>query len=55
MTNGVDLPKEFSEEAVLRAAYLKNKSLHASLKENITPHEKWSGNKPTVKPTRFFV
>jgi gag-polypeptide of LTR copia-type/Integrase core domain/GAG-pre-integrase domain/Zinc knuckle len=39
MTNGANLPKEFWGEAVLTAAYIKNRSPHAALEENATPEE----------------
>jgi hypothetical protein len=41
--------KEFWGEAVVAAAYLKNRSPCSSLSRQITPEEAWTGRKPTVK------
>ena len=54
MTNGADLPKEFWGEAVLTAAYLKNRSPHSALEGNVTPDEVWTGLKPSVSHLRIF-
>ncbi len=39
------LPKKFWAEAIATAAYLKNRSITASVKE-MTPYERWYGRKP---------
>ena len=53
MIKGAGLSNEFWAEAVANAAYVRNRSPTASLK-NITPFEAWWNKKPSVKHLRIF-
>jgi gag-polypeptide of LTR copia-type/Integrase core domain/GAG-pre-integrase domain/Zinc knuckle len=53
MINSHKLDEKLWGEAIMTAAYLKNRSPHSSL-EDITPEEAWSGRKPSVNHIRNF-
>ena len=53
MLKAKDLPRELWGEAVKTAVYILNRSLTKSLKDQ-TPHEKWTGRKPSVDHMRIF-
>ena len=48
------LPANFWAEAVATAAYLRNRMVTRSLKEKITPYEKWYDRKPNLAHLRAF-
>ena len=53
MLKAKDLPRELWGEAVSTAVYILNRSLTKSLKGQ-TPHEKWTGRRPSVDHMRIF-
>jgi hypothetical protein len=53
MLSGVGLGKEFWVEAVGTTCYLVNRSPSSALDDK-TPHEVWSGNKPSLQHLRVF-
>ena len=53
MLKAKDLPRELWGEAVSTAVYILNRSLTKSLKGQ-TPHEKWTGRRPSVGHMRIF-
>jgi transposase InsO family protein len=53
MLNGVWLEQEFWAEAVSTTCYLVNRS-HSSALDDTTPHEVWSGKKPSLQHIRVF-
>jgi hypothetical protein len=54
MTNGAGLGRAFWGEGILTACYLKNRSPHSALEGNMTPEEKWSGFKPSIRHLKVF-
>ena len=54
MILGSEVNKELWGEAVVTAAYLKNRWPSSSLNKNVTPEEAWSGMKPNVEHLRVF-
>ena len=54
MIHGAGLPKYLWGEAIQTANYLKNRSPHRGLKDDITPIEVFSGRKPGVHHLRVF-
>ena len=54
MIHGANLPRTLWGEAVQAANYLKNRSPHAGLKEDMTPHEAFTGVKPYIGHLRVF-
>ena len=54
MMCGAGIDKVFWGEGILTAAYLKNRTVHSSLKGPATPEERWSGHKPSVRHLRIF-
>ena len=53
MLSGTGLGQEFWAEAVETACYLVNIS-PSSMLEDKTPHEVWTGNKPSLSHLRVF-
>ena len=53
MLSGTGLGQEFWAEAVETACYLVNRSPSSAL-EDKTPHEVWTGNKPSLSHLRVF-
>jgi hypothetical protein len=53
MLSGVGLEQEFWAEAVSTACYLVNRSPSSAL-DDTTPHEVWSGKKPSLQHLRVF-
>ena len=53
MLNGTGLGQEFWAEAVETACYLVNRSPSSMLEDN-TPHEVWTGKKPSLSHLRVF-
>ena len=53
MLNGVELGQEFWAEAVGTTCYLVNRSPSSALDDK-TPHEVWSGKKPSFQHVRVF-
>ena len=53
MLSGTGLGQEFSAEAVETACYLVNRS-PSSVLEDKTPHEVWTGKKPSLSHLRVF-
>jgi hypothetical protein len=53
MLSGARLEQEFWAEAVSTACYLVNRSPSSAL-DDTTPHEVWSGNKPSLQHLRVF-
>jgi hypothetical protein len=53
MLSGAGLGKEFWAEAVSTACYLVNRSPSSAL-DDTTPHEVWSGKKPSLQHLRVF-
>ena len=53
MLSGVGLGQEFWAEAVDNACYLVNRS-PSSMLEDKTPHEIWTGKKPSLSHLRVF-
>jgi hypothetical protein len=53
MLSGADLGQEFSAEAVGTSCYLVNRSPSLELDDK-TPHEVWSGKKPSLQHLRVF-
>ena len=51
--SGVKLGHEFWAEAVETACYLVNRSPSSVLEDN-TPHEVWTGKKPSISHMRVF-
>ena len=54
MIHGANLPKSLWGEAIQAANYLKNRSPHKGLDEDITPYEAFTGIKPFVGHLRIF-
>ena len=53
MLKAKDLPRELWGEAVTTVVYIINRSLNKSV-QGQTPHEKWTGRRPTVDHMRTF-
>ena len=53
MLSGVRLGQELWAEAVSTACYLVNRSPSSAL-DDTTPHEVWSGKKPSLQHLRVF-
>jgi hypothetical protein len=53
MLSGVGVGQEFWEEGVDNACYLVNRSPSLAL-DDMTPHEVWTGNKPSMTHFSFF-
>ena len=53
MLSGTELGQEFQVEAVETACYLVNRSPSSAL-EDKTPHEVWTGKKPSLSHLRLF-
>ena len=53
MLSGTGLGQEFWAEAVETACYLVNRSPSSAL-EDKTPHEVWTGKKPSLSDLRIF-
>lgn len=49
-----DLPRKYWAEAILTAAYLKNRTPTRSIGYDTTPYERWYGRKPEVEKLRVF-
>ena len=54
MLSDAGLPKMFWGDAVLYAAYILNRTPSRSLADDITPHEAFTGNKPSLAHIRTF-
>jgi len=48
MLNEADLPKKYWGDAILHAAHVVNRVPMCALKDNVTPFEAFTGNKPSV-------
>ena len=51
--SGARLGKEFWEEAMYTTFYMVNRSFSTTLEDN-TPHEVWTGKKPSLSHLRMF-
>jgi hypothetical protein len=54
MLNDAGLPKKYWGDAILHTAHILNRVPTRALKENLTPHEVFTGNKPSVAHIRVF-
>lgn len=54
MLNDARLPKKYWGDAILYTAHILNRVPTRALKKNITPHEAFTGNKPSVAHLRIF-
>ena len=54
MLRAKDLPKNLSAEAVSKAVYVLNRTVHSNNKAVTTPYEAWTGRKPELERVRIF-
>ena len=54
MLSHAGLQSHFWAEAVVTAAYVRNRSPTSALSENVTPYHKWYGRKPDLEHLRVF-
>lgn len=53
MLNTAQLPERFWAEAILAACYVKNRTVHSAIEDNV-PKGVWTGNTPSVKHLRVY-
>lgn len=54
MLNDASLPNKYWGDAVLHAAHIINRLPTRALDSNTTPHEAYTGNKPSLSHLRIF-
>ncbi len=54
MVRHAGLPNSYWAEAVATAAYVRNRTPTAAIKEDTTPYERWYGRKPNVSHLKVF-